>query len=139
MLDLKNIVLQHLDTNKKANAKFVELKGLMDTQCNTYLQWTATKNQVNRASVYHYLMLAVAESTAPVNGIDYIHPNVKPAVDYATAVITKGLAPNGEVNFEFQPEQEGDWQAARQATNMVSKIVNEMKDPHFVINHWAMD
>ena len=139
MLDLKNIVLQHLDTNKKANAKFVELKGLMDTKCNTYLQWTATKNQVNRASTYHYLMLAVAESTAPVNGIDYIHPNVKPAVDYATAVITKGLAPNGEVNFEFQPEQEGDWQAARQATNMVSKIVNEMNDPHFVINQWAMD
>jgi hypothetical protein len=139
MLDLKNIVLQHLDTNKKANAKFVELKGLMDTKCNTYLQWTATKNQVNRASVYHYLMLAVAESTAPVNGIDYIHPNVKPAVDYATAVITKGLAPNGEVNFEFQPEQEGDWQAARQATNMVRKIVNEMNDPHFVINQWAMD
>jgi hypothetical protein len=54
-------------------------------------------------------------------------------------VITKGLAPNGEVNFEFQPEQEGDWQAARQATNMVSKIVNEMNDPHFVINQWAMD
>lgn len=139
MLDLKNVVLQNLDTNKRANAKFVELKGLMDTKCNTYLQWTATKNQVNRASVYHYLMLAVAESTAPVNGIDYIHPNVKPAVDYATAVITKGLTPNGEINFEFQPEYEGDWMAARQATNMVSKIVNEMNDPHFVVNQWAMD
>ena len=139
MLDLKNIVLQNLDTSKKANAKFVELKGLMDTKCNTYLQWTATKNQVNRASTYHYLMLAVQESTAPVNGIDYIHPNVKPAVDYATAVITKGLTPNGEVNFEFQPEHEGDWQAARQATEMVSKIINEMNDPHFIINQWAMD
>ena len=91
MLDLKNVVLSNLDTSKKANAKFVELKGLMDTKCNTYLQWTATKNQVNRASTYHYLMLAVQESTAPVNGIDYIHPSVKPAVDYATAVITKGL------------------------------------------------
>jgi hypothetical protein len=64
---------------------------------------------------------------------------VKPAVDYATAVITKGLTPNGEVNFEFQPEHEGDWQAARQSTNMVSKIVNEMNDPHFIMNQWAMD
>jgi len=139
MLDLKNIVLGNLDTSKKANARFVELKGLMDTKCNTYLQWTATKNQVNRASTYHYLMLAVQESTAPVNGIDYIHPSVKPAVDYATAVITKGLTPNGEVNFEFQPEHEGDWIAARQATSMVSKIVNEMNDPHFIMNQWAMD
>ena len=139
MLDLKNVVLKNLDTSKKANDRFVELKGLMDTKCNTYLQWTATKNQVNRASTYHYLMLAVQESTAPVNGIDYIHPSVKPAVDYATAVITKGLTPNGEVNFEFQPEHEGDWMTARQATSMVSKIMNEMNDPHFIINQWAMD
>jgi hypothetical protein len=139
MLDLKHIILEDLNTTNGQYARFVRLKNLMDTKANTYLQWTATKNQVNRASDYHYLMLAVAESTAPVNGIDYIHPNVKPVVDYATAVITKGLIPNGEINFEFQSDHEGDAAAARQATEMVSKIVNQQNDPHFVLTHWVMD
>jgi hypothetical protein len=83
--------------------------------------------------------LAVTDSTAPVNGIDYIHPSVKPVVDYATAVIAKGIAPNGEVNFDFVPENEYDSEAARQATNMVSHVVNEMNDPHFVMERWVMD
>ena len=139
MLDLKNVVINNLNTSVPRNERFVFLKGLMDTKCNTYLQWTATKNQVNRASDYHYLMLAVQESTAPVNAIDYIHPSVKPVVDYATAVITKGLCPNGEINFEFSPDHEGDADGARQATEMVSKIVNEMNDPHHVLNQWVMD
>ena len=74
-----------------------------------------------------------------MNGIDYIHPSVKPAVDYATAVITKGLVPNGEINFEFVSESEEDEAAARQATDMVSKVVNQMNDPHFVMERWVMD
>ena len=119
--------------------RFKRLKGLMDVKANTYLQWTATKNMVNRASDYHYLVLAVNDSTAPVNGIDYIHPSVKPVVDYATAVITKGLCPNGEINFEFTADHEGDAEAARQATEMVSKILNESNDPHFFLNQWVMD
>ena len=139
MLDIKNTVLTQLNTNNSRLARFIELKGLLDTKANTYLQWTATKNQVNRASDYHYLGLQVSNSTAPVNGIDYIHPTVKPVVDYATAVITKGLAPNGEINFEFAADHEGDGDAARQATQMVSKIVNQMNDPHLVLNQWVMD
>jgi hypothetical protein len=139
VLDIKNTLLQDLNTNNGRMARFVKLKNLLDTKANTYLQWTATKNQVNRASDYHYLGLAVQQSTAPVNGVDYIHPSVKPVVDYATAVITKGLAPNGEMNFEFMPDHEGDEEAARQATNMVSKIVNEMNDPHHILSQWVMD
>jgi hypothetical protein len=139
VLDIKNTVIRDLNTNSARMARFVKLKNLMDTKANTYLQWTATKNQVNRASDYHYLGLAVQQSTAPVNGIDYIHPSVKPVVDYATAVIAKGLAPNGEINFEFMPDHEGDADAARQATNMVSKIVNEMNDPHHILSQWVMD
>ena len=139
MLDIKNQVLQNLNGNSPKMQRFQKLKGLMDIKANTYLQWTATKNMVNRASDYHYLMLAVTDSTAPVNGIDYIHPSVKPVVDYATAVITKGLAPNGEINFEFTPDHEGDADGARQATEMVSKVINEMNDPHFVLNQWVMD
>lgn len=139
MLDIKNQVLRNLNANAPKMQRFIRLKGLMDTKANTYLQWTATKNMVNRASDYHYLGLAVTDSTAPVNGIDYIHPSVKPAVDYATAVISKGLAPNGEINFEFTADHEGDEEAARQATEMVSKVINEMNDPHFVLNQWVMD
>ena len=139
MLDIKNQVLQNLNANSVKMQRFIKLKGLMDIKANTYLQWTATKNAVNRASDYHYLLLAVTDSTAPVNGIDYIHPTVKPVVDYATAVITKGLCPNGEINFEFTPDHEGDADAARQATEMVSKIINEQNDPHFILNQWVMD
>jgi hypothetical protein len=105
----------------------------------SYLRYLGTKNAVNRASDYHYLCLAVTDSTAPVNGIDYIHPSVKPVVDYATAVIAKGIAPNGEVNFDFVPENEYDAEAARQATEMVSHVINEMNDPHFVMERWIMD
>ena len=139
MLDIKNQVLQNLNANSVKMQRFIKLKGLMDIKANTYLQWTATKNAVNRASDYHYLLLAVNDSTAPVNGIDYIHPTVKPVVDYATAVITKGLCPNGEINFEFTPDHEGDEDAARQATEMVSKVINEQNDPHFILNQWVMD
>jgi hypothetical protein len=139
MLDIKNIPLQDINQNKKLNANFVRMKNMMDTKMASYLRYLGTKNAVNRASDYHYLCLAVTESTAPVNGIDYIHPTVKPIVDYATAVIAKGLMPNGEINFEFVADGEWDDEAARQATNMVSKVVNQMNDPHFILERWVMD
>lgn len=128
-----------LNTNNPTLARFVRLKGQLDTKCASYLRYLGTKNAVNRASDYHYLCLAVSESTAPVNGIDYIHPVVKPCVDYVTAVIAKGLAPNGEINFEFVPDTEDDDVAARQATNMVSRVLNEENDPHFILQRWIMD
>jgi hypothetical protein len=139
MLDIKNIPLQDINQNKKLNANFVRMKNMMDTKMASYLRYLGTKNAVNRASDYHYLCLAVTESTAPVNGIDYIHPTVKPIVDYATAVIAKGLMPNGEINFEFVAEGEWDDESARQASNMVSKVVNQMNDPHFILERWVMD
>ena len=111
----------------------------MDVKMASYLRYLGTKNAVNRASDYHYLCLAVTDSTAPVSGIDYIHPSVKPVVDYATAVIAKGLMPNGEINFEFVADNEMDEAAARQATNMVNKVVNQMNDPHFILERWIMD
>lgn len=139
MLDIKNIPISDINQNKKINATFVRMKNQMDTKMASYLRYLGTKNAVNRASDYHYLCLAVTDSTAPVNGIDYIHPSVKPVVDYATAVIAKGLMPNGEINFEFVPDDEYDEIAARQATNMVSKVVNQMNDPHFILERWIMD
>jgi len=139
MLDIKNIPVDDINQNKKQNATFVRMKNQMDVKMASYLRYLGTKNAVNRASDYHYLCLAVTDSTAPVNGIDYIHPVVKPIVDYATAVIAKGLMPGGEINFEFVADGADDEAAARQATDMVSKVVNQMNDPHFILERWIMD
>lgn len=139
MLDLKNIVISNLNGHTGQMARFVKMKSLLDAKCAANLRLLATKNAINRNSDYQYLLLPVSESTAPVNGIDYIHPVVKPIIDYASAVITKGLAQNGEINFEFVPTNEEDQAAARQATNMVHKLLNQNNDPHFILQHWVMD
>ena len=139
MLDIKNIPVDDINQNKTMNARFVRMKNQMDVKMASYLRYLGTKNAINRASDYHYLCLAVTDSTAPVNGIDYIHPSVKPVVDYATAVITKGLVPNGEMSFDFVADGEDDEIAARQATEMVSEVVNEQNDPHFILERWVMD
>ena len=139
MLDLKNVVISNLNNHKGQMARFVKMKSLLDAKCAANLRLLATKNNINRASDYHYLNLAVTQSTEPVNGIDYIHPVVKPCVDYATSVISKGLAQNGEINFEFVPDNEADEPAARQATNMVHKLLNQNNDPHAILQHWIMD
>jgi len=139
MLNIQHKVLRNLNTTNAQLDRFVRLKGQLDIKCAAYLRYLGTKNAVNRASDYHYLCLAVNDSTAPVNGIDYIHPVVKPAVDYVTAVIAKGLAPDGEINFEFVPDNEDDDVAARQASNMVSRVLNEENDPHFILQRWIMD
>lgn len=139
MLDIRNVVINNLNGATGIMARFVKMKSLLDQKCSSNLRLLATKNNVNRNADYQYLILPVAESTAPVNGIDYIHPVVKPTVDYATAVIIKGIAQNGEINFEFIPTNEADAPAARQATNMVHKLINQNNDPHSILNHWVMD
>src|ERR1035437_310317 len=139
MLDLNNIIISNLNGHSKKMQRFVKMRSLLDAKCAANLRLLATKNNINRASDYHYLNLAVTQSTEPVNGMDYIHPVVKPMVDYATAVISKGLAQNGEVNFEFVPDNEDDDHAARQATNMVHKLINQNNDPHAILQHWIMD
>ena len=139
MLDLKNVVISNLNGHSGMMARFVKMKSLLDQKCAANLRLLATKNNINRTSDYHYLNLAVTESTDPVNGLDYIHPVVKPVVDYATAVITKGIAQNGEINFEFIADNEADEAAARQATNMVHKLINQNNDPHTILQHWVMD
>jgi len=139
MLDLKNTVISNLNGHSGIMARFVKMKSLLDQKCAANLRLLATKNNINRVTDYHYLNLAVTDSTDPVNGLDYIHPVVKPVVDYATSVITKGLAQNGEINFEFVADNEDDEVAARQATEMVHKLINQNNDPHFILQHWVMD
>ena len=139
MLNIKNRVITNDMSLSGQLGRFVKCKGLMDAKTANYLQLTATKNAVNRSCDWHYLNLCVTNSTAPINDIDYIHPVVKPACDYATAVMVKGIAPNGEINFEFVPDNEDDDVAARQATDMVSRIVNAMNVPHAVLQEWILD
>ena len=139
MFDKSHFVVNEVYNPKGALERFLYMKGILDQKCAANLRLLATKNNINRASDYHYLTLAVTQSTEPVNGIDYIHPVVKPNVDYATAVISKGLLQNGEINFEFIPDNEADATAARQATDMVHKIVNQNNDPHKILQHWIMD
>jgi hypothetical protein len=139
MLDLRNVVISNLNDHSGLMARFIKMKSLLDQKCAANLRLLATKNNINRTSDYHYLNLAVTDSTDPVNGIDYIHPTVKPTVDYSTSVIVKGIAQNGEINFEFVPDNEGDEVAARQATEMVHKIINQNNDPHYILQHWVMD
>ena len=139
MLDLKNVVISNLNGHSGMMSRFVKMKSLLDQKCAANLRLLATKNNINRISDYHYLNLAVTDSTDPVNGLDYIHPVVKPVVDYATSVITKGIAQNGEINFEFPADNEADEAGARQATEMVHKLINQNNDPHFILQHWVMD
>jgi hypothetical protein len=139
MFDKSHFVVSDVYNPKGAMERFLHLKRIMDQKCAANLRLLATKNNINRASDYHYLNLAVTQSTEPVNGIDYIHPVLKPNIDYSTAVISKGLMQNGEINFEFVPDNEDDTAAARQATEMVHKLVNQNNDPHFILQHWIMD
>jgi len=139
MFDKSHFIVSEVYNPTGRMERFLHLKRIMDQKCAANLRLLATKNNINRASDYHYLNLAVTQSTEPVNGIDYIHPVVKPMVDYSTAVISKGLMQNGEINFEFVPDNEDDTAAARQATDMVHKIVNQNNDPHKILQHWIMD
>ena len=139
MLDLRNVVVSNLNSASGSMSRFVKMKSLLDQKCAANLRLLATKNNINRTADYHYLTLPITQSTEPVNGLDYIHPVVKPMVDYASAVITKGLAQNGEINFEFVADNEDDSEAARQATDMVHKLINQNNDPHHILQHWVMD
>ena len=139
MLNIRHKVILEGQGLKGRAERFLKMKRLLDAKNAAYLRLLATKNNINRSSDYHYLNLAVTQSTEPVNGIDYIHPVVKPAVDYATAVVLKGICPNGEIQFEFVPDSEEDAVAARQATDMVSYVLNQQNDPHQIMHHWVMD
>ena len=139
MLNITNKVITNDMTAQGQLGRFVKAKNLMDLKTANYLQLTATKNAVNRACDWHYLNMCVTNSTAPVNDVDYIHPVVKPTVDYCTAVMVKGVAPNGEIDFEFVPDNEDDDVAARQATDMVSRIINSQNEPHAVLQEWILD
>jgi hypothetical protein len=139
MLDKQNIIVDGIESpsgnkdlvNKVAHEIYVKMVD--------YLRLTQSKNTYNRFTDYHYLNIPVANSTEPIRGIDYIHPVVAPGIDYATAIITKCLMPNGKVNFEFERFTEQDSEQSRQATEMVKYMINSKNDAYQVIRDWAQD
>ena len=139
MLDKQNVIVEGIESpsgnkdliNKVAHEIYVKMVD--------YLRLTQSKNTYNRFSDYHYLNIPISNSTEPIRGIDYIHPVVAPGVDYATAIITKCLMPNGKVNFEFERFTEMDSDQSNQATEMTKYMINSKNDSYQVIRDWAQD
>ena len=139
MLDKQNLIVPYIEAPE--GNKGIEFQVAHETYLKMvdYLRLTQAKNTFNRLSDYHYLNIAVSNSTEPIRGIDYIHPVVTPGVDYATAIITKCLMPNGKVNFEFERFSESDSEQAHQSTEMVKYMLNSKNDSYQVIRDWAQD
>ena len=139
MLDKQNIIVEYIEAPAGNKGIVFQVAHEVYLKMVDYLRLTQAKNTFNRLSDYHYLNIAVSNSTEPIRGIDYIHPVVTPGVDYATAIITKCLMPNGKVNFEFERFSEMDSEQANQATEMTKYMINSKNDSYAVIRDWAQD
>jgi hypothetical protein len=139
MLDKQNIIVPYIEAPAGNKGIVFQVAHEVYLKMVDYLRLTQAKNTFNRLSDYHYLNIAVSNSTEPIRGLDYIHPVVNPGVDYATAVITKCLMPNGKVNFEFERFSEMDGAQASQATEMVKYMLNSKNNSYQIIRDWAQD
>ena len=139
MLDKQNIIVPYIEAPPGNKGIVFQVAHEVYLKMVDYLRLTQAKNTFNRLSDYHYLNIAVSNSTEPIRGLDYIHPVVNPGVDYATAVITKCLMPNGKVNFEFERFSEMDSTQASQATDMVKYMLNSKNNSYQIIRDWAQD
>lgn len=139
MLDKQNLIIEHLEAPASNKGMVFQVAHEVYLKMVDYLRLTQAKNTFNRLSDYHYLNIAVSNSTEPIRGIDYIHPVVAPGIDYATSIITKCLMPNGKVEFEFERFNEADSVQSRQATEMVKYMLNSKNDSYQIIRDWAQD
>lgn len=139
MLDKQNIIVESLESPPGNKGVEYQVAHEAYLKMVDYLRLTQAKNTLNRLSDYHYLNIAVSNSTEPVRGIDYISPVVSPGIDYSTAVITKCLMPQGKVNFEFERIHENDELGARQAMKMALHFINSKNDSYSIIRDWAQD
>jgi hypothetical protein len=139
MLDKQNIIVESLESPPGNKGIEYQVAHEAYLKMVDYLRLTQAKNTLNRLSDYHYLNIAVSNSTEPVRGIDYISPVVSPGIDYSTAVITKCLMPNGKINFEFERFSELDEPGARQAAKMALHFLNSKNDSYQFVRDWAQD
>ena len=140
MLDKQNIVVDGIEAPANGGADLVrKVAHEVYVKMVDYLRLTQSKNTYNRFTDYHYLNIPVSNSTEPIRGIDYIHPIVAPGIDYATAVATKCLMPNGKIEFEFERFTEQDDIQAKQATEMVKYMINSKNDAYQITRDWCQD
>lgn len=139
MLDKQNLIIEEPGSPVANKGMAFQVAHEVYLKMVDYLRLTQAKNTFNRLSDYHYLNIAVSNSTEPIRGIDYIHPVVSPGVDYATAVVTKCLMPNGKINFEFERFNEGDTIQSQQSTEMVKYMLNSKNDPYQFVRDWVQD
>lgn len=139
MLDKQNLIIDEPGAPVGNKGMAFQVAHEVYLKMVDYLRLTQAKNTFNRLSDYHYLNIAVSNSTEPIRGIDYIHPVVAPGVDYATAVVTKCLMPNGKINFEFERFNEADSMQANQSTEMVKYMLNSKNDAYQIIRDWVQD
>jgi hypothetical protein len=139
MLDKQNLIVESLESPPSNKGIEYQVAHEAYLKMVDYLRLTQAKNTLNRLTDYHYLNIAVSNSTEPVRGIDYIAPVVSPGIDYSTAVITKCLMPQGKVNFEFERLHENDEAGSRQAMKMALHFINSKNDSYSIIRDWAQD
>lgn len=139
MLDKNNIIVRGIESPEGKQDLVHKLAHETYLKMVDYLRLTQSKNSFNRFTDYHYLNIPVANSTEPIRGIDYIHPVVTSGVDYATAIITKCLLPDGKLNFEFERFTELDTVQSQQATDMVKYMINSKNEIYQVVRNWAQD
>lgn len=139
MLDKQNLIVESLESPPGNKGIEYQVAHEAYLKMVDYLRLTQAKNTLNRLSDYHYLNIAVSNSTEPVRGIDYISPVVSPGIDYSTAVITKCLMPQGKVNFEFERVSENDELGSRQAMKMALHFINSKNDSYSIIRDWTQD
>lgn len=139
MLDKQNIVVDGIESPSGNGDIVRKVAHEVYVKMVDYLRLTQSKNTYNRFTDYQYLNIPVSNSTEPIRGIDYIHPVVTPGIDYATAIATKCLMPNGKIEFEFERFTEQDDTQSRQATEMVKYMINSKNDAYQVVRDWAQD
>jgi hypothetical protein len=139
MLDKQNIIVDGIESPSGNGDLVRKVAHEIYVKMVDYLRLTQSKNTYNRFTDYQYLNIPVSNSTEPIRGIDYIHPVVTPGIDYATAIATKCLMPNGKVEFEFERFTEQDSEQAHQATEMVKYMINSKNDAYQIIRDWAQD
>lgn len=139
MLDKQNLIIDEPGAPVGNKGMSYQVAHEVYLKMVDYLRLTQAKNTFNRFSDYHYLNIAVSNSTEPIRGIDYIHPVVAPGVDYGTAVVTKCLMPNGKINFEFERFNEADSAGSSQSTEMVKYMLNSKNDSYQFVRDWVQD
>ena len=83
MLDKQNIIVEYIEAPASNKGIVFQVAHEVYLKMVDYLRLTQAKNTFNRLSDYHYLNIAVSNSTEPIRGIDYIQPVVAPGVVHA--------------------------------------------------------